>query len=432
MQTDKQRMEIYSFNQPQPAAKPRKNILPRTGYKPAYKSGVKAGARRHFKAERTDSYTPSFSVPSFDYYSGSGAAATFAPGSVKQGGDGFAIGQNALDFVKSHTLNVFAFLAALAVISVIVYAGMQAADYLDYIEYFFAEPVNLEVSRSFDDQILDDAMSNFIFTQGEEVVVDENGNIISAIPQEFAYTEPVTFKNYVVKPNDSVSVICQKFGLTNVSTIIAANNIANAKRLQAGKTLVVPSLDGMFYTVAKGDSIEKIAADYNISIEQLIDVNDLESSALTAGQKLFVPGAKMQGDELKRALGELYICPVKDSWRLTSRFGKRADPFTGVTTSHTGIDMAAPLKTPIYASSDGTVSVVSTSRVYGNYIVITHAGGYQTLYAHLYSTGVKQGQKVSQGAKIGLMGSTGYSTGSHLHFTVYKNGKLIDPFEILK
>ncbi len=425
-------MEIYSFNQSQPVVKQRKNILPRTSFKPAYKSGTKTGAKRHFKAEKTDSYTPSFSVPTFDYYGGSGAVATFAPGQVKQNDKTFALGQNVLDFIKDHTFNVFACLAAAAVISVIVYAGTQAAEYLDYLEYFFAEPVSLQISENFDNQILDDAMNNFIFTHGEEVFFDENGNILSAVPQEYAYTEPVTFKNYVVKPNDSVSVICQKFGLTNVSTIIAANNIANAKRLQAGKTLVVPSLDGMFYTVVKGDSIEKIAASYNISIEQLIDVNDLETSVLAEGQKLFVPGAKMQGDDLKRALGELFIYPVKDTWRLTSRFGKRADPFTGVTSNHTGIDMAAPLKTPVYASGDGTVSLVSNNRIFGNYVIITHSGGYQTLYAHLYASSVKQGQKISQGAKIGLMGSTGYSTGSHLHFTVYKNGKLIDPFEILK
>ena len=422
-------MEIYSFNQSQPVLKQHKNIA---NFKRSYKPSIKTNGKKRFKQEKTETYTPSLSLPSFDYYNGSATVASFAASQTKQNTTIFSILQNSVEFIKNRTFKITLILAIFSIFSLIVYLGMQAAEYLDNVEYFFSKPVNLQISEQADNQILNDAMNNFIFSHTEEVFFDENGNILSAIPQEFTYTEPVTFKNYVVKPNDSVSVICQKFGLTNVSTLIAVNNISNAKRLQAGKSLVVPSLDGMFYIVQKGDSIEKIAKNYNISIEQLIDVNDLESSVLTSGQRLFVPGAKLQGDELKRALGELFIYPVKDTWRLTSRFGKRADPFTGVASYHTGIDMAAPLKTPIYASGDGTVSLVRSNSVFGNYVVITHAGGYQTLYAHLYSASVKQGQKVKQGAKIGLMGSTGYSTGSHLHFTVYKNGKLIDPFEILK
>ena len=94
--------------------------------------------------------------------------------------------------------------------------------------------------------------------------------------------------------------------------------------------------------------------------------------------------------------------------------------------------MAAPLKTQVKASADGKVSVCSYSPVYGNYVIITHDNGYQTLYAHLYAATVKKGQVVTQGTKIGLLGNTGYSTGPHLHFSVYKNGKLINPFEVLK
>ena len=102
--------------------------------------------------------------------------------------------------------------------------------------------------------------------------------------------------------------------------------------------------------------------------------------------------------------------PIKANWRLSSNYGKRADPFTGVSSFHTGIDMAVPMKTPVYASADGTVKTVSWSNVYGNYIIISHADGYQTLYAHLYSASAKQGQKVTQGTKIGLVGNTGYSS----------------------
>ena len=88
--------------------------------------------------------------------------------------------------------------------------------------------------------------------------------------------------------------------------------------------------------------------------------------------------------------------------------------------------------TPVYAALSSTVSFTGVSSVFGNYIIIKHTGGYQTLYAHLSKIYVKKGQWVDQKVKIGAVGSTGYSTGPHLHFTVYKNGKLVDPMTVLK
>ena len=94
--------------------------------------------------------------------------------------------------------------------------------------------------------------------------------------------------------------------------------------------------------------------------------------------------------------------------------------------------MACPTGTPIYAAMSGKVVVAGWSNVFGNYVIINHENGYQTLYGHLSKRIAQQGQRVSQGTRIGLAGSTGYSTGPHLHFTVYKNGKLVDPLTLLK
>ena len=80
----------------------------------------------------------------------------------------------------------------------------------------------------------------------------------------------------------------------------------------------------------------------------------------------------------------------------------------------------------------GRVTTTGINRVYGNYVIIDHGNGYQTLYAHMSKIIASKGQWVSQGTRIGLVGSTGYSTGPHLHFTVYKNGKLVDPMTVLK
>ena len=135
----------------------------------------------------------------------------------------------------------------------------------------------------------------------------------------------------------------------------------------------------------------------------------------------------------QKAMGELFIWPLSGGYRISSRFGPRLDPFTGVPSSHTGIDLAITQGTPIKAAMSGKIAVVGYTNVYGNYVIIDHENGYQTLYAHMQKPApVKKGQRVAQGTKIGLVGNTGYSTGPHLHFTVYKNGKLIDPETVLK
>jgi murein DD-endopeptidase MepM/ murein hydrolase activator NlpD len=93
--------------------------------------------------------------------------------------------------------------------------------------------------------------------------------------------------------------------------------------------------------------------------------------------------------------------------------------------------MACPTGTPILAAMSGKVTTTGINRVYGNYVIIDHGNGYQTLYAHMSKIIASKGQWVSQGTRIGLVGSTGYSTGPHLHFTVYKNGNTINPMSVL-
>jgi len=117
---------------------------------------------------------------------------------------------------------------------------------------------------------------------------------------------------------------------------------------------------------------------------------------------------------------------------LTSNFGMRKDPISGELTFHTGIDLRASTGTTVMASMEGFVSVISENWLYGKHVILSHPNGYKTMYAHLSAVTVKQGDKVAQGRKIGEAGNTGYSTGAHLHFTIYdKNGKLINPLDLL-
>ena len=95
------------------------------------------------------------------------------------------------------------------------------------------------------------------------------------------------------------------------------------------------------------------------------------------------------------------------------------------------MDLAAPMGTSIKVSSDGRVVDAGWQNIFGNYVIVSHGGGYQTLYAHMSKISVRRGQYLTQGDEVGKVGSTGYSTGPHLHFSVYKNGKMIDPFSVL-
>jgi murein DD-endopeptidase MepM/ murein hydrolase activator NlpD len=193
-------------------------------------------------------------------------------------------------------------------------------------------------------------------------------------------SETFRYDKYMVRRGDSVSSIAAKHSLS-VSSIIASNSISNAKRLMAGTVLKIPNMDGLPHKVRRGDTLSGVASSYGIPVEAILDANDLDSETIHPGMTLFLPGARMRGEELRRVLGDLFVYPVRG--RLTSGYGWRNDPFTGVRRFHAAIDLAAPLGTPLTAAMDGRVSTLGFNSVYGKYIILSHSGGYQTLYAHL-------------------------------------------------
>ena len=240
--------------------------------------------------------------------------------------------------------------------------------------------------------------------------------------------ETFSWKSYTVRRGDSVSKIAANHALS-MDAIIASNGIINAKRLSTGQVIRIPNMDGIPYTVKRGDTLLKISSAQDIPLEAILDANDLQSDTINPGTVLFLQGARMRTEDLKMALGEFFIYPIRG--RLTSPFGWRRDPFTGERRYHAAVDLAAAIGTPIKAAMDGKGSSVGFNSTYGKYIILSHTNGYQTLYAHMSVTSVRQGTYVNQGAKIGEVGSTGYSTGPHLHFAVYKNGRALNPLEFL-
>lgn len=290
-------------------------------------------------------------------------------------------------------------------------------------------PLVLKNEKIDEMSFLQEAMSNLSLSTGDDV--DADGNVGGSEISLSLFQDKVTYKDYVVKSGETIGGITSRFGLKNISTIIAVNEIENVRQVFSGQKLVIPSCDGLLHVVAQGDSLASISAKYSVAWEDLLDANDLDSTELVAGQKIFIPGAKLSRDALRKAMGETWATPLKSKWRLTSKCGWRADPFTGVKQYHPGMDMACPSGTPIYATMGGKVLASGVSRIYGNYVIIDHGNGYQTLYGHMSKRISAAGEYVSQNQKIGLVGSTGYSTGPHLHFTVYKNGKVVDPQTLL-
>jgi murein DD-endopeptidase MepM/ murein hydrolase activator NlpD len=239
----------------------------------------------------------------------------------------------------------------------------------------------------------------------------------------------LSYSTYTVRSGDTLGGIAKRFGLT-VDSLISANGISSARAVKSGTALRVPSMDGLVHRVRSGESISTISKKYRIEATTLVDANDLGSATLSPGQSLFIPGAKLADADLKQVLGEMIIWPARG--RLSSYFGYRPDPFTGIRRFHAGLDIVINSSTPVRAAAGGIVSDVGYNANFGNYIILSHSGGLQTLYGHLSSSAVAKGAKVAQGTMIGLSGNTGYSTGPHLHFGVFKSGVGVNPLKYLK
>ncbi len=317
-------------------------------------------------------------------------------------------------------------------VSALLLLALGVVSITSYVQSF-ATPLEFQEIVLVEEELLTSSMHSFVSLYGSSEVYEEEALALLASGQSTQlYTQPVSFSTYTVQQGDSIHTISNKFGLDNISTLIGINEIDNVRLLWAGQKIKVPSMDGLMYTVKSGDSLEAIAKQYSVTIEEILDVNELDSINLYEGEILFVPGATMDSTSLKQALGELFIHPLSVRWRISSYYGYRADPFTGVRSFHTGTDFAVPKGTPVRSAMSGTVSTAGYSSIYGYYVIVNHGNGYQTLYAHFMEAApVKKGQNVNQSSIIGYVGSTGYSTGNHLHFSVYKNGKLVNPNTVI-
>lgn len=239
----------------------------------------------------------------------------------------------------------------------------------------------------------------------------------------------LSYFSYRVKKGDIIGLIAQEYNVTE-DTIISVNNIKSSRTLQVGQYLRIPSMPGILYTVKNdGETVNAIATRFKVDAEKTSAANGVDmAAALTAGRTIFVADAKMDPYTKMEINGDLFKNPLHSSYYVSSRFGWRVSPFdASKRTYHGGIDMACPQGTSIYPSAEGTVITAAWSNIYGNYVILEHNSGYKTLYGHMSKITCTKGQYVYQSTVIGKVGSTGQSTGPHLHFTVYKNDRSINP-----
>ena len=248
-------------------------------------------------------------------------------------------------------------------------------------------------------------------------------------PEEYSRSQMVLFTSYKVVQGDTIGGLAIGFGL-NQDTLISINNIQNSRLLQIGQVIRVPNQDGLSYTVKRGDTLASIGSQYQVALSDLQTVNELFSEQVNPGSTLFIPGARLNYTDLQEINGDLFTWPVRGY--ISSLYGYRANPFPPHDRQfHTGLDIAAPLGTRIKAAMAGRVSATGYNASSGNYVIISHHSGYRTHYAHLNVIRVKSGAYVGAGDWIGDVGSTGLSTGAHLHFTVYKNWVTVNPRNLL-
>lgn len=234
---------------------------------------------------------------------------------------------------------------------------------------------------------------------------------------------------YVVRQGDTIAQIAKTFGVT-VNTILWANDLARGASLRDGQYLVILPIDGVQHTVKKGDTLQSIAKTYKGDINEILEFNDMTADQkLSVGDVVIIPGGREVAVSTSGATSNsrsriISAYPSYDGYYTHPvPGGHKTQGIHG----YNGVDYGAPMGTPVYAAAEGTVIVSrfksascgrSCGGGYGNYIVIEHPNGTQTLYGHLSAVYTQIGVRVDKGQWIGEVGNSGRSTGSHLHFEV--------------
>lgn len=283
------------------------------------------------------------------------------------------------------------------------------------------------------------------FYEFNDIVVDDDGFVTKTLPQSGEYDRSELKDKFVhvVAAGENLSLIAQQYGLKKVSTLIWENNLDVSGTIKVGQKLIVPATDGVSHKIVKGENLAAIAKKYGVEEELIRKQNNLEQeSSLVAGEALFIPEGKRIDPPKPKFIvspargtsgggGFVKGVPQADKIFVFPTAGKITQGFHAGHYAHDIADRGSP---QIWSAGAGKVVLVETGGWgggYGNHVIVDHGDGVQTLYAHMSSVYVKQGQILDLGQVLGRMGNSGRvygPTGIHLHFEVRVNGVKKNPW----
>lgn len=235
--------------------------------------------------------------------------------------------------------------------------------------------------------------------------------------------EHLTIYRYIPSAADDIFTLSARCNVP-YSALASLNRLSNPAAVEAGKPILLPSCPGIFIPSGHETDLEKLLAAGRLDGKEAVNIKITEAAGTRTFH--FFPGDDFTPTERFFFLNAGFRFPLQ-SFRLTSAFGVRKDPITGNTAMHRGLDLAAPEGTAVYATADGVVIDTGENQVYGIYIIISHGERWTSLYGHLQKAEVGLRTNVKSGTLIGRVGSTGQSTGPHLHFELRQDGRAYNP-----
>ncbi len=287
------------------------------------------------------------------------------------------------------------------------------------------------------------------FAPAIEASVSRLARLHTQVPDERPRYKTV---DYTIEEGDSLFAIAKTYNIEPESILFSNYDVLNDNpdELAVGQTLRIPPVDGIYYQWEEGDTVQKVAERYQADPEAILGYPgnnlDMTDPKIEPGQYVMIPGGKREfkswvvatiwapsSGATKTISGQ---CEVQSwvlgtgsfIWPTTERYLSGNDYWSG----HLGIDIAASVGNPVYAADSGVVVAAGwNSHGYGNMVMIDHGNGFHTVYAHLSSVRVSCGSGVSRGQVVGYAGSTGNSTGPHLHFEIRYFGSFVNPWSYL-
>ncbi len=236
------------------------------------------------------------------------------------------------------------------------------------------------------------------------------------------------FAHHIVQKGESLWRISNKYSVP-LYTILSANPQKRDQVIHPGDHLTIPTEVGIAYKVKRGDNLSRISKKYKISIKKIKNANEMSSYMLHQGQTIFLPNAKPL-PIIRYKYRNQFLWPV--TGRITSRYGWRKHPVSRERHFHQGIDIGARKGTRIKAVAKGVAIYADKSGGYGQLVILRHKQGYLSVYAHCSKIYVGKGKIVKRGQVIAQVGSSGLTTGSHLHFEIKRYKKNINPISALR